>query len=230
MKISFQISFVDSTEKQEMFKEIELSEAISLFSEFDWDKAQNKVSKKLANGETIDDTDSIILKNSDNIKLSIESFDREIYVVALFREKRVQFRKIPELINGSPKLRQSDVVEIIQSFFANDFKHLNNFCDKTRENSEFELGPNAILIEQQADQYLNDIQISIRKNKINESISTLSFISWILIGFGIFLLYMLATRVRGKDYLLIGFMLIVGGLMIFGGIITLTKLKKQKNN
>jgi len=230
MKISFQISFIDSTEKQEMFKEIKLSEAISLFGEFDWDKAQNKVSKKLANGETIDDTDSIILKNSDNIKLSIESFDREIYVVALFREKRMQFRKIPELINGSPKLRQSDVVEIIQSFFANDFKHLNNLCDKTRENSEFEIGPNAILIEQQANQYINNLQIHIRKNKINKSISKLSFGSWYLIGLGLFLIYILEFKLKGNNYLLKGFMLVVSGILIWFGTRVLMKIKKQKNN
>jgi len=230
MKISFQISFIDSTEKQEMFKEIKLSEAISLFGEFDWDKAQYKVSKKLANGETIDDTDSIILKNSDNIKLSIESFDREIYVVALFREKRMQFRKIPELINGSPKLRQSDVVEIIQSFFANDFKHLNNLCDKTRENSEFEIGPNAILIEQQANQYINNLQIHIRKNKINKSISKLSFGSWYLIGLGLFLIYILEFKLKGNNYLLKGFMLVVSGILIWFGTRVLMKIKKQKNN
>ena len=151
-------------------------------------------------------------------------------MVALFREEPILSGRIPKIINGSPKLRQSDVVEIIQSFFANDFNNLNILCDRTRENSEFEIGPNAILIEQQADQYLKDLQTDIRKRKINDSISNLSFISWILIGFGIFLLYMLAFRVRGNDYLLMGFMLIVGGLMIFGGIITLTKLKKQKNN
>lgn len=230
MKISYQISFSDLSVKKDMFKEIEIFMAIDLFNKFDWGKAQNNVIEKLTNGEYINESDLITFKNSDNIKLSIESFDKGIYTVALFREKRMQFMKIPELINGSPKLRQSDVIEIIQYFYANDFKKINNICDRTRENSEFKLGPNALRIEQQTKQYLNKLQTDIRKMNIKDSISNLLFISSAMIVFGTFLLYILAFKVKGNDYFFKGFLLIVGGLMISGGIIILIKIKKQKNN
>lgn len=230
MKIAFQINYTDSKKRKVIFNEIEKSDAIKLFNEFDWEKVQNDISEKLNNGQTVNDSDSIIFRNSDNIKLSIESFDKGIYIAALFKEKNLLSGKIPEIINGSPKLRQSEVEEIIQLFFDNDLKNLNNICDRTRDNSEIEIGPNALKIEKQADEYLNDLKVDFRKTKINDSISNQSFISWILIGFGIFLIYILGFRIKENDTIFKILMSFVSGVMILGGVVSLTRIKKHKNN
>lgn len=230
MTITFQINYTDSNKNKGIFNKIEKSESIKLFNEFDWEKVQNDISERLDNGQTVNDSDSIIFKNSDNIKLSIESFDRGIYVAALFKEKNGLSGKIPEIINGSPMLRQSEVEEIIQSFFDNDLKNLNNICDRTRENSKIEIGPNALKIEKQADKYLNDLKVGFRQGKINESISNQSFISWILIAFGIFLIYILGFRVKESNTIFKILMSIVSGVMILGGVVSLTRIKKHKNN
>lgn len=228
MEVTYKIYHSTLKRKKEKYLEIESTEAIKLFNEFHWEQIQNEISKNIRDGLLIEDNDSIIFRKENGYILTIFSFDKDIYVSELSKEKQSLTKRFPEIINGSPKLRKEEVKQIINSFFAGNFEAINEIFERTRTDSSFEIGPNAKTIKQQADRFIEDIE-SIQKQKNKDNILKLNTISYTLIGFGLFIAYIVIFRIKGNDVAFKTAMSLVCILIICGGIYTLVKNRRINN-
>jgi hypothetical protein len=226
MKVTYKIVNPE-LENNGRYKKIRKADAIQLFKTYNWENNYCNISRRLEKPMDLVDSETIIFKNKGKVNLSIQSYDFGLYHVELFKEKLIHLTKIPQIIIGSNKLLDVNVVNIIQFFFDNDLESIKSMLNEINLKSDNDIGENSKKVIFQSNQFVNAINQEIEKDKERNKRSNQRFITYSLIISGFSTAYVVLFRYQENDSFFKVSMIFFSLLMVLIGLYHYVKFKRR---